>query len=282
MAQVRRTFMTEPGEPLVVSPSPVIAAIRFGNWTEFTGIDPSSSLITPMSSVPLPRYQQHYGPGQRRWPGTRAEAMWHPLMWLPTRLAARYTLENTDGTREVESDDLWAVRVGYEMTASGLYDEDSATWLDVLSLIGIDVANTDDLARVQAWLNGGDDEELEELDLSPLLDALIAETGDEDWSLHLAERDISNLRMISWACSADALLDHCEEIAVDGPGDMGQLRQAAGILADLAGVAFARAPSRNDPTLADTNAAEATWWMQTSTYIQGFTGSPDQLLVSRV
>lgn len=269
----RRSFFTEPGEPLIVSPSPVQAAIRFGTWTDFAGVMPDTALVSPMSSVPLPIYPPNWGPGRKRWEGTRPEAMWHPLMWLPPRLAGRYSMVGSDGEPMVESDDLWAVRIAYELMVSGLYEEESGTWLDVLSTIGLNIDEPGDLARVRAWLDGGEDRDLDRLDLTPLLDAVAEQQGDPDWAMSTATDEMDSLRIIAWASSAEALLDHCDDLAQESGEELEEVRRGGALIASLAGVAFAQMPVDGPE-----DAKPAIWWAGLGDEIEGFAGTARQLL----
>lgn len=268
----RRTSFTEPGEPLAVSPSPVQSALRFGSWVEMVGCTEDDALVTPMSSVPLPLYQQDWGHGKHRWPGTRPEAMWHPLLWLPPHLAGRYSMTAADGSTMIESDDLWAVRLAYEMTYSGLYDEDTATWTDVLSLVDIDIDTPEGVDRVGRWLNGSRDADLDKLDLSPIFAELNRQQDDADWAIRLAQSEMDSLRVIAWSSAAGSLLDHCEDIAEESKS-LEDTKQGVGLLAAMAALSFAQLPG--GPR--DGASGEAAWWARLSQQIEAFHGTLKEL-----
>lgn len=204
----RRGIFHVPGEPLVVSSSPIECMERFAAMSEFTGLGPEMLLSTPLITTPLPRYPAEWGEGHRRWPGTRPEAMWHPLMWLPRRVAHRYTLVSNSpetgdgGQRRLEGDDAWALRVCLELAAAGLYDEETGEWLDVLSGAGLDVDDDADLARVQEWLDGADDPVLDGIDLAPLL-----LRDPADWAVAEAAAWMPTMRVMVWGTHADALVE---------------------------------------------------------------------------
>ena len=270
----RRPFLTQPGEPLLVAPGPVAAALRFDSWLEFSGCTEQESLLSPMSAVPLPIYPEQWAPGFRRWEGTRPSAMWHPLMWLPDRVAARYSLTDSAGRAVVESDDLWAVRVGYELTATGLYDEATGTWLDALSPAGIDTDTDAGLNRVDAWLGGVPDPDLDGLDLTPIFDEVAAAHGSADWAIGLATAQLARLQVIAWASAADALLDHCDDLAIEAADDAAELRRGGSLMATLAGVSFAAIPrDGHDPS----PGSEGQWWVALSDRIESFTGTATEL-----
>ena len=142
--------MTEPGEPLEVASSTLRSAARYRTWAADTGIGAEWVTPQPLCCVPLPVYPAGWPAGRRRWPGLRPAMMWHPLLWLPERLATRYTLLDDAGGRSTEPDDVWALRVCLEVQASGLYDADTGSWLDVLSLAGLDGDDPDTATRVGA------------------------------------------------------------------------------------------------------------------------------------
>ena len=204
----RKTDLTAPGEPLIINRSPLEASIRFAAWSEATGIASEDLLVSGLVSVPLPVYPAEFPAGLRRWEGTKASAMWHPFTWLPERVAHRYTIESDDGPDRLESDDEWAVRVALETTASGLYNESSGTWMDVLASAGFDVDSDQDLAAVAAWLHGAPNPDLDRIDLTGyfLIEA------DAAWAVKVASGRIDDLRAIAWAHQADDLAEWCSHL----------------------------------------------------------------------
>ena len=206
-ARRRGTFHVA-GEPLVVSSSPTECVDRLAAMSAFTGLPAKSLLTTPIVTTPIPCYPASWEEGRRRWAGTRAEAMWHPLMWLPKRVAHRYTLvaaEGSDAPAEeprLEDDDAWALRVCLELSSAGLYDEETGEWLDVLSGAGLDIDDDADLARVQEWLDGADDPVLDAIDLAPLL-----LRDPADWAVAEAAAWMPTMRVMVWGTHADALVE---------------------------------------------------------------------------
>lgn len=197
-----------------MSTSPVEAAIRFGQMADALGIPVDALMSSLLCSIPLPTYPLDFT-GRRRWAGVNASAMWHPLLWLPDRVAKRYQMSEDPG--DIESDDRWAVRVALELSASGMYDDVSGTWLDVLAVIGLDVNDATDQARVQSWLDGVPDALLDGFDVRPYFD----DTQDADWALYAAEEVLGDLLDSALAFAATDLLDTCEDIVVeDHDGDV--------------------------------------------------------------
>lgn len=202
---IRRPMLLEAGEPLIVARSPVETAIRFGQWLEVSGMPPDALVMTNMSPIPLPAYPETWPGNQRRWKGTRAEIMWHPLMWLPRRVAHRYMIDDPDGgPARLESDEEWSVRVGLELVTAGLYEEATGGWVDILALAGIDAEDPEQIERVAGWLNGTPDEVLDHIDIGPLFDY----EDDPDWASAVATAWVSDLRIIAWATQADDLVDY--------------------------------------------------------------------------
>ena len=164
MQTVRRPMMTEPGESLLIAGSAPALGTRFADWLRLSGLSDTEVLLTPLCSVPLPVDQGIRGP--RRWAGVNPSLMWHPLMWLPDGVQRPILHKDPDGSVWQESNSIWALRVILELIGGNLFDPDSGTWLDVLSTVGLDIEHPLDLARVEAWLGGADDEALDSIDLS--------------------------------------------------------------------------------------------------------------------
>lgn len=250
MAQVRRPSLLSDGEPLLLARSAIEAATRFTTFAEVSGLPQVSVLSTPLCATPLPLFTDFGthpdGSPRRRWAGTRPEFMWHPLMWLPQRVAGRYSLsDSATGTQRLEDDDLWAIRVALEVTASGLYEPATGTWFDVLDSVGIDIETPDGLDRVRRWLDGSPDETLDGIDLSGYLDI-----DPPSWALESALALRPDLERASWALIADDLLDLADQILSptdtgSGTGQgvqAGQRRTAAQSLAGLAESLLSQVP----------------------------------------
>ena len=126
---------------------------------QLTGIDVNSIPECEVSVFCLPLAEDDWAErGLRRWAGTRADAMWHPLLWLPARLAAPMVAVTPDGVAVEEPLERWQARVAFEIINSGLYTDDG--WVDVYALLGMALENPTDVARVEAWLDGRPDETL--------------------------------------------------------------------------------------------------------------------------
>lgn len=272
----RHAFLTSSGEPLEIAPDPLEAAIRFGAFSEATGIPAEWVLTSFLAAIPLPIYPAHWPDARKRWSGVKAEMMWHPLMWLPERVANRYPVIDDEGNTVVEDDDTWAVRICLELLASGMYDQDSGTWADVLATIGLSADNPADIGRIEEWLDGADDEELDGLDTSSHFE----NTDDPDWAIHAAMDRLEGLRLVSWALSADALADSLadfSEMAEDPDLTVSKAIWTVKLLADMGMAVFASIPE-DFPRHGD----EATWWERMADEMKFFDGTIAGLIAGPV
>lgn len=268
----RFSYMTDPGEPLEVASSVLRSAVRHRVWVTDTGIDPAWVRPNPLCCVPLPTYPDKWPPGRRRWPRVRASMMWHPLLWLPDRLAARYTLVDDDGACTTEPDDIWCLRVCLELQAAGLYDADTGTWLDVLSLAGLDSHDPDTTRRVDNWLTGGSDPALDRLDLTEHIDR----PDDLDWALHAAIDELPAMRVLSWVLTAKDLLDACEAVTTSGGDGIARIRRSATTIAMLAETNLATVPGESGTD--DDATTESVWWQGIRRRLRQFSGDADTLI----
>lgn len=227
----RRAFLLEPGESLLLARSPLELALRYGMWARFTQLPPHQIVSNPLVATPLLNYPPDGHPA-RVWQQVNPTSLWHPLMWLPGRLAGRYQIQSPDGTTIPEDDDTWAVRLCLELAASGLYDTESGTWLDVLARRGLDINDPEALERVRRWQSGDDDAVLDTIDLSDDVDVT-----DRHWALETSIAILGDLRPASWALLANDLLATIDDIADPGnpqlDTDPTVTHQAAGTVVTL-------------------------------------------------
>jgi len=234
----RRPFLLQPGQSLLLAPDAFRTALDFGVFADFAGLLPDHLIGSRMAPVPIPVDSGRPADGSRpRVEGVRPEAMWMPLLWLPPRLANRYTFQIIDGAVSVrtqrtgvcpgypvyvETDDLWVLRIALELSASGLYDEVSGTWLDVMAMLDLNVDDPHDLARIAAWLDGGKDQELDLLDSGLEIGSMVENPENPQWALNAALMLHDELLESSWALGADSLLGVTDDLKldVDEPGVM--------------------------------------------------------------
>lgn len=205
----RRAFLAEPGDHPLLTPDPIEHLESFERFVEATGIDPGRVLATPVVRFPIPVPHKGANGELERWSGITPSMMWLPLFWLPPHLALRYQYrvidEATGGTSddlEIESDEVWAIRVMLELIYAGLYDPNTGTWGDVLSFYGLDVESPVDQARVEMWLDGFPDDDLDKIDLTPH----ILHAEDPEWALRAARELADTLVPAQWSLTASGLL----------------------------------------------------------------------------
>jgi len=218
----RRSWMAEPGEPLLVPWSPVDQALRWSEFVERTGLAEGDLRTSTLIAVPWPRRLSGRPPA-----GTSPALAWHPLLWLPAELAGV----------EGDDDDLAAVRVALEVEAAGLYDSTTGTWLDVLSTVGLDSDSHADRQRVAAWLAGRPDPDLDRVDVAGLL----VRGDDPGWAERSARNLIDSLYACSWAKGAMALALVADDIYEEAETSAGRTSRASAadshsVAVDLAGI----------------------------------------------
>jgi len=208
-----RAAVTKPGEALILPQSPIDELLRASDFIAELGLHRTEVVDSRLVALPIPRYtEQPEGEGRgARWSSVKPEWLWHPFFWLPERLASRYATTGDDGQRVVESDDQWALRVMWEMTASGLYDSESGEWVDVLSLAGLNIDDGATAMRITEWQLGIDDPDLDNLSL----DALLRVEDDPDWAIVAAGSIEDPVRRTVWARAANTLLDWCYRTEAD-------------------------------------------------------------------
>lgn len=233
----RRAFLTLPGEPLLLAVSPLEAAVRVAQTSSALGIPIGSLLSNPLCSIPLPLFPDTFPDGRRRWPEVPPTAMWCPLLWLPRRITRRFDSPREAAGLGVESDDLWAVRVALELSATGVYDEETGTWLDVFALIGLDGEDEGDMDRVRRWLDGATDPLLDGFDLTEFM--LAAAGFNSSRSMDVAEASLTALRTSAWAYAAQDLLDACHDLLDGRVGVRHDPRLAVATMLTLGQASFA-------------------------------------------
>lgn len=245
MTNTRRPYLLGPGEPLLLLrpdpdtdtepglPALVKQAERLEQWRNESGMEDADVYSSPLVATPLPIYAGRIPEGSRRWPGLSPALMWHPLMWLPERLAEPYVLVETseDGqeSERLESPDEWAIRVALELTASGMYDPVTGGWVDVLALYDVDITAPGQIQRIAAWLGGAPDEKLDGIDL----EVFLSSQERPDWAVQLTATLFDDVVASSWAIVADDLLSVALGIQQTA-ADADQARQQSVDLIELA------------------------------------------------
>lgn len=208
MSTIRRQILTNEHESLLLCMSAFDLGERFGQFADMSGVPDDAILSSALCAVPIPDYRK-IETGRRRWAGTNPVFMWHPLMWLPERLAQRRQVTAANGRVLDEIDQVYVIRVAVELAAAGLYDTETGTWADVLSVVDLDIADPAVQQRVAAWLEGAPDPDLDSIDLS-----LALEDGESpDWAFDYAVEIVLPAMYASWAVFANDMHEILETAA---------------------------------------------------------------------
>lgn len=209
-----RKYQTEPGELLLLASSPLLTTTRFANFVVDSNLSPSRVTVSRMCPVPIPRYVVGAKDDKRQFPvGTNPSLLWHPLFWLPETLRTRVRYERADSTPDnrmfhVETEDEWVARVALTLSTAGVYDPEQGTWLDMLSVVGLDSEDEMVIDRLQEWLEGAPDEDIDRIDLSEFVDI----PGQPFWSLRSIESIYPVMEDASYATLTNGTLEIIEII----------------------------------------------------------------------
>lgn len=224
----RKQYLSETRAPLLLQASARLQAERYQQFLTDSGLGAGDVVTTPLVAVPLPHKRR--GAGPRGWPvDLNPAVMWHPLFWLPPRLALRYRFL-ADDPAGIENDNEWAVRVAIESTISTLFDPNDGTWVDVLSLVDLDVDSPEVQNRLREWLSGQPDADLDAIDLSGMTELV----ENPDWAVEESAELIATLLPASWALIASDLIDELSiqhEDLLTGVQTVASL--ARGVLSDV-------------------------------------------------
>jgi len=205
----RARYLLQPGESPTLPERTVPQVLRIGLARDMLGLGDERIITSPAVSFPLPRYLD--GAPLRGAPGVRAGALRYPFMWLPEPLRERLEVDTGDAATTIESDDAWALRIAFEMWGSRLYDIDTGGWLDVLALYDLDADDPATQGRIDAWWAGGQDEDLDAIDLSGVFVPESAE--DSDWASIAALALVESFDQASMALSAVDTVALCELVS---------------------------------------------------------------------
>lgn len=166
-----RRWQQQPGDRLILVPDASEWVRRIDEFERTLG-EAQAEFIYNLPAFATPLYERHpEGPA-----GIPLEVAWHPVFWLPTKLAAPLP---------DESDGEWGYRVCRAFIEHGVYVAEDGTWVDVLAWLGMSLDHPADRARVQTWLAGNPDPLLDGLDWDTL-NGLYPDTPETD---HVAAQD---------------------------------------------------------------------------------------------
>ncbi|MFC4225509.1 hypothetical protein [Lysinibacter cavernae] len=234
----RREFLNEAGEHLFFTRDITEYGDRIVEFSEATGVDPEQLITSPVITIPLLRYLKDDNGDLKRWTGANPAYLWHPIFWLPPRLALRFLFQDEAGDELLETDAEWSIRVALELTTAGLYDPETGTWFDVLSAYDVDVDHPVDQARLASWLQGVAD---------PVLDSINLETylvqEETQWAMQEAETLVRALAPATWALTADQVGGLIDKIVDHPASDPEELRAGALYMFGLAATGLSELPS---------------------------------------
>jgi hypothetical protein len=166
-----RKWLTEPGESLIINRDLGKLENRVNEmltWFDETD-DGVPICYTTVSTIPMPIYTEKDKDDVRRFKNIVPNQLWHPLFWLPKKISEKYLLQFSKDEEYPELDEMWQLRVLFELNAAGLYNHKTGEWLDVLYSAGIDTQTPDGLDRLKRFLAGGKDDILDTFTVEPLL-----------------------------------------------------------------------------------------------------------------
>jgi len=244
MAYSRKPYLLSSGEELLLSYDVITHIRRMDSFATTSGLDPEQLVNNPLCVIPIPAYGRDANGRLERFSGANVEFLTHPMMWLPDGTATPRLITDSDGVDRLEYESEWAIRVGLELTFSGLYDPADGTWLDVLALHNLDIENPVDYARVDAWLDGGADPILDNIDLTEF----VTVDGDADWSVHSTQNLHDVLVAAQWSLLAESLEQALVRECAHSVGD--EQRQLATIIVELAIDTLSNTPTSPDSGVA--------------------------------
>ena len=284
----RRAFLLGPGDTLVIAPNPIEVIDNFGRFLTATGVPAARLASSRLCALPV------LDGSIQGVPGVRAETAWLPLFWLPPQLAAQtqyvigddglaHSLATAGASGEAvheEEGEVWLARVALELSASGLYDVATGTFLDVMDLVGIDIDTPAGLRRVRRWLAGAADDDLDLLAGGALVAESLRSTREPDWALNEVLANYEHLVHCAWATGAVSLFQTLLDLAADlscGLVDLVGAKalvttvclSAATWLEDLAPEEWG-GDARTGP--------ERRWWLVRRELAEGFAGAPARFI----
>lgn len=201
---LRRTFIIEPEDGLLLTPTAFDAWENNYTFCHTTGLSPEQLVTSILCSAPIPRYTQEVTT-PRRFSNVKAKFMWHPFFWLPPRLAQRVNVPSPEGDPYLEEWDAYAVRIALEMGNSGVFNQDG--WIDVLATVGINVDTAEGVRRIENWQAGNPDPALDFIDTTDLY----AVKSDPFWSVTISRMLVDPARNAQNHLVALAFLEALED-----------------------------------------------------------------------
>lgn len=145
-----RTWQQQPGDRLILVPDATKWMSDAAEFERELG-DGQREFIYNIPACATPLYERHEeGPA-----GIPLRVAWHPVFWLPTKLARPLP---------EESDAEWGYRVATAFIEHGIYTPDDGSWVDIPAWLGLDLDHPIDRAHIQNWLAGNPVPALDSID----------------------------------------------------------------------------------------------------------------------
>lgn len=214
-----RRHLADAGEPMLMPVHAVELCLRAAAFIadsrsdDAPGLAPEDVFIEPLLGIPLPVAIAGDDGDLLPWTDVDPDLLWHPLFWLPKRLALPARFELDDGTVEIETRTEWALRVMLEVHSVGLWDHERG-WADVWAIAGVDATAPDHHERVLAWQGGGTDDVLDAI----TLDDLVGSDENAAWAYRRARLLAELLQPVSLGRHARLLAAAIDDAIAD-PAD---------------------------------------------------------------
>lgn len=218
----RISWMVGPGVSLFPASSLSTAMGRANLAGQESGLGQEYWAFSPLLQIPVPVPDV----AGARWPGVAPDYLRLPIFWLPKEVAAPVIYHREDGSTFDEPTKAWMLRIGMELTLSGLYDEESGSWLDVLSTFGIDPSEEGFEQRYSSWVAGNPDPQLDAVSLDEYL------VEDRDLVFDIVDAIYDDAGQVGAVVTASSLrADLAKLMANDEPIEI--IKQVFSVTADL-------------------------------------------------
>lgn len=186
-----RTWQQRPGERLILVSDVDEWMRRVTEFAEMLG-EAQREFVYDIPLLSTPVYERHpEGPA-----GVPISVAWHPVFWLPTKLAAPL---------DDESDEEWGYRVCKAFIEHGVYVPNDGTWMDIPAWLGLNIDHPTDRARIQTWLAGNPDRLLDQIDWGTV-NGLYPSTPETDHLTHIdAITGVPTYQEAQWVLSTQSL-----------------------------------------------------------------------------
>ena len=175
------------------------------------------------------------------------------------------------------------VRVSLELTASGFYDTETATFLDVMDYIHIDVDTNEARKRIKAWLGGRSDDDLDLFATGLELEGHLKSSREPDWALNEVRANYWQLVNCAYAAGTESLIGTLDDLKETISSGRATTQKAQMIVAT---VCYAAAMWLEDLPLKANDSqdagSESTWWLARASEAERFDGAMSAFVANHV